>query len=199
MTNHAVDKRIEAAFAREDWPKARDLLIAELKKDPRNHWLLARLSTTFYEERKYKKALTLIEQAYEIAPHCPLVNWDYAGTLDALGKSKKALRIYCNLIAKGPAKLADMEPCGEGLDWALSLLIDCIFRGGVCLEHLGQNEKAIRWFQAFLKLRAEKDGGLYEPEDALKRITKLSSQRRDSTGVDFEEVTRDLLEASAQN
>jgi tetratricopeptide (TPR) repeat protein len=102
MNNHNVNCAIEAAIADEDWSGARALIVAELKKTPQDHWLLARLSTTYYEERQYSKALEIIERALRLMPNCPLALWDHAGTLSAVGRPRDALKIYSRLIKKGP-------------------------------------------------------------------------------------------------
>jgi len=173
MKHHRVDKKIDAAFAREDWEGARKLILPELEKQPEDHWLLARLSTTYYEQREYAKALEHIEKAYRIRRQCPLVLWDFAGTLDAIGRPSEALKLYARLIGMGPRTVGSTRPCGEGLEWAISLLNDCVFRGAVCWEHLQKYDVAGRWYLAFLELRRVWSEGLYNHKDALKRIEKL--------------------------
>ncbi len=54
MKNHSAEKKIEAALARDDWDGARKLVLRDLEDEPDNHWLLARLSTTYYEQRRYE-------------------------------------------------------------------------------------------------------------------------------------------------
>jgi len=78
-----------------------------------DHWLLTRLGLTYYEEHNYKKALFYETQALRLAPKCPLVLWDYAGTLEMLGRDKEAIAIYRKLVKRGVDKIAYGE-CGEG-------------------------------------------------------------------------------------
>jgi tetratricopeptide (TPR) repeat protein len=59
----------------EEWEKAQVLALTLLEDEPENHWLLAELAKTYYEQRNYEKALGYIEQALKIAPRCPLVLW----------------------------------------------------------------------------------------------------------------------------
>ena len=198
MKAHNVGRGIETALDREDWDAARDLILGALKNDPDNHWLLDRLSITYYEQRRYGKALTLIKKAYQLAPHCPLVLWDYAGSLNAVGKPRAALKIYSALIKKGPRALCEMEPCGEGREWALGLVTDCLYRAGVCWEHLGKKQRAVRWLKAFLQARSECPESIYSPDDALKHIEKLSNgnlkHMEDELGV----LTKNLLTMDAK-
>ena len=77
--------KIERLIEAEDWPAARRAIRAELRSDPENHWLLTRLGLTYYEEKDYKQALEWSRRAVGEAPNCPLVLWDYAGTLQMLG------------------------------------------------------------------------------------------------------------------
>src|SRR4051794_37354708 len=120
-------KQIDVAIAREEWDEARTLIRRWLRHAPDDHWLLARLSLTYYEQKQYGKALKYAAEALQTAPNCPLSIWDYAGALDMLGQSKKALVLYAGLIRRGEEKLAYGE-CGEGIQWARSLIADCHYR-----------------------------------------------------------------------
>ncbi len=77
--------QIEKYIEEEKWVKARIEILKELKHHKDDHWLIIRLSTTYYEEQKYQKAFELAGRALKLAPNCPLVLWDYACTLDMLG------------------------------------------------------------------------------------------------------------------
>src|SRR5688572_8717949 len=98
MPTDTLSKRINRLFDHEKWAAARSLIERELATLPADdwtrHWWLTRLSTTYYEERNYKKARELAEQAVAIAPSCPLVLWDLAGTLDMLGDKAGAIHTY---------------------------------------------------------------------------------------------------------
>jgi tetratricopeptide (TPR) repeat protein len=193
MKNHTIDRAIEAAIADEDWSEARALILAALTKAPEDHWLLARLSTTYYEERDYAKALETIERAHRLKPDCPLVLWDYAGTLSAVGKPREALKLYSRLIKKGPRAVGAMKPCGEGTEWALSLLTDCIYRSGVCWEQLGKTDAALRWYHAFIQLRTEWTGGIHTADDARRHVERLSKNNPRRTKSQFGKIREQLL------
>jgi tetratricopeptide (TPR) repeat protein len=68
MPDTELTEKINDFFEREAWSGARALLNKELKKTPDSHWLLARLSTTYYEQRRYDKALEITRQAERLAP-----------------------------------------------------------------------------------------------------------------------------------
>ncbi len=135
--------RINKLFQAGRWTEARALLEPRLKDEPNNHWLLTRLGTTYYEERDYRMALRFSRRALKLRPHCPLVLWDLASTLEMLGQDRKALEIYKILFALGPKRLAE-EECGEGINWAAALLTDCLYSAAGCLHRLGEPEAARR-------------------------------------------------------
>ena len=130
-TMDALSKKINRLFSQEAWTKAQDMLLAALAKKPEDHWLLTRLSTTYYEQKKYAKALQIVRQAQRVAPNCPLVLWDLAGTLEMLEKDQEAIKVYRQLFERGAKALGEDE-CGEGAAWANSLLTDCLFRLAGC-------------------------------------------------------------------
>jgi len=171
-TMHRLSKTLHDALAREDWGLAKKILKQRLTDDPKNHWLLDRLSAVYYEERDYHQALELIQKANQLAPTCPLVQWDLAGSLFTLGKTKDALAVYRNLLQRGLS--IGKPPHGEGLDWAKSLVVDCVFRIAVCHQRLGQKTKALLFLKKFMVLRAVWNGGIHGFEDAEKRILEIS-------------------------
>ena len=118
---------IERAIAANDWLRARKLIREGLRKSRDDHWLLTRLSLTYFEQRQYRKSLQYVVQALQIAPYCPLAVWDYAGTLDMLGRKKRALQVFQWLISWGEKRIAYGE-CGEGIRFARSLIADCYYR-----------------------------------------------------------------------
>jgi len=173
MRKDTLSETINQLFAAERWAEARPLIEAELRKpgNENDHWLLTRLSTTYYEERQYQKALELVRQAEKIAPDCPLVLWDLAGTLDALDRPLEALKIYEKLI-DDPDRIAE-EECGEGRDWAVALSTDCLYRAAICLKHLGMSATAIQALAAYIRIRELGGGSIYSIQDALTELKKL--------------------------
>jgi hypothetical protein len=187
-----LNERLEALFTKEDWRKARGLLEKELHKTPDSHWLLTRLGTTYYEERDYAKALEFARQAYRLAPNCPLVLWDLAGALDAAGDVEGALHLYRQLVRKGPAVIGTDE-CGEGIAWAVGLLIDCVYRLGLCCEQLDRISDALLFYHAFLDLRADwQESSISTAADAERHIARLAEQRPDYLERELGELRREM-------
>jgi hypothetical protein len=165
----AVEALIEAG----EWEKARELIRKQLKRSPDDHWLLTRLSTTYYEQGRYAEALEYVDKAHALAPTCPLVLWDYAGTLDMLGRKEEAIKVYLSLMARGVAGIANDE-CGEGYEWAAGLLADCVFRVGTCLEDLGATKSAAISYAAYIAMSMTNDiPSIYTQEIAMKRLRNL--------------------------
>src|SRR5271163_3121791 len=97
---------IEKAIRRDDWKGARRLIRTSLRQQPDSHWLITRLGLTYYEERDYKQAFKIGQRAYRLAPKCPLVLWDLAGTLDMLGRHREAIAIFRRLVRRNIKSLA---------------------------------------------------------------------------------------------
>jgi tetratricopeptide (TPR) repeat protein len=133
---------IESAIERDDWPGARKLIEAELKNQPDDHWLLTRLSLTYYEQFDFQRALELSGRALSIAPECPLVMWDNAGALEMLDRTEEAIAAYQEIINRGIESLS-FDECGEGLPRGRGLHADSHYRMAHCYRDLGDTEQAI--------------------------------------------------------
>lgn len=165
---------IEAAIEREDWLKARRLIREGLRRKPGDHWLLARLALTYYEQRQYRRALHYDVKALNVEPYCPLAVWGYAGTLDMLERRKEALQVFRWLISWGEDRLAYGQ-CGEGIQRALSLIADCFYRIAKIYEQTGQRKKAITAYKAHLGKRNTATRSIYplkQVRNSLKTLEK---------------------------
>ena len=165
---------IEERIAAEDWEAARRLIQAQLVTEPESHWLLTRLSLTYYEQRDYQRALELVKKAFSIAPRCPLVLWDYAGTLEMLDRADEALTMYQHIIKRGVQSLA-FDPCGEGIERARGLYADSLYRMSHCYLALGSPAKAIEMLRKHLQQRSPDCQSIYPIEDIRKELRELRS------------------------
>jgi len=159
-----------------DWKKARALINKRLRKEPENHWLLTRLSLTFYEERKYDKALEVALKGYKIKPRCPLVLWDLAGAYDMVGKEKEAIKNWKKIIKKGEERIAYNE-CGEGLVWARSLINDSLYRIGLSYNDLGKYSLAIYYIQKHIMNR-KSIKSIYNLRTVKKKLEMIKEKLR---------------------
>lgn len=125
-----------------------------LEKHPKDHWLLSRVGTTYYEEMNYSKALKYSLKAVKISLNCPLVLWDYAGVLDILGRKPEAIKIWKSLIKRGIEAIA-YDECGEGLVWARSLVNDCCYRIGNSYLELGKKSLGHKYIQMHIDNRVQ--------------------------------------------
>ena len=150
---------------RGDYVGAEALLRARLAKDPCNHWLLTRLGTALYEQRRYEEALRCHEDALALSARCPLVLWDLAGACQMLGRDADALRFYARLIRRGAARIATDE-CGEGLALARGLVADCHFRSADSYWAMGRPRAARNALERHLRLRGPGCRSIY----ALKEV-----------------------------
>ena len=162
-------REIENAIRRGDWKVARRLVRAALRRQPDSHWLFARLSITYYEEFDYRRALTIGQQAYALAPRCPLVLWDLAGTLDMLGRHREAMPLYRRLIRRGVESVA-FDDCGEGLALARGLVADCWYRLAHCEHELGRRARAVHCYEQHLAMRGPGCRSIYPLRDVRREL-----------------------------
>jgi tetratricopeptide (TPR) repeat protein len=167
-----MSDEIEALIQAEKWKEARRLIKKSLRSEPQSHWLMTRLGLTYYEEHEYKTALAYEEAAMKLAPQCPLVLWDYAGTLDMLGREKEAIAIYRKIIKRGLQSLA-FDDCGEGIARARGLLADCLYRMAKCYLSIGKPLQAVNYFQQHLSQRGPGCQSIYPIANVRKELKAL--------------------------
>ncbi len=171
MATVSIGTQIDDLIRGEQWVKARALIEEELTREPDSHWLLTQLGATYYEQRQYKKALGLFLKSLEFVADCPLTLWHLAGTLDALGYHTGALRIFTWLLET--KKTPNDDSCWESAAWTDALKTDCVYRIGICLQHLARKEKAEACFRRYVDLLLAGAAGSYPIGNALDRIRSL--------------------------
>lgn len=177
-----MSKAIEAAIHAGSWKKARRLIRAKLRRFPEDHWLLTRLGVTYYEEENYQFALKYEKLALHSHPKCPLVLWDYAGTLQMLGKHRSALGIYNRLVSRGVTSIAYGD-CGEGRARARGLVADCLYRRALSYGKLGARKAAIRSLVGHLRMRGPGCRSIYTLKIVRKELLKLRRSKRPIAAV----------------
>jgi len=170
--NSRAGELIEKAIKLDDWIGARRLIEAELKSQPKDHWLLSRLALTFHEQQQYKRALYWEIEALQEAPYCPLSIWGYAGTLFMLGRYSESLALYRWLLSWGEKKLAYGE-CGEGIGRARSLLADCHYSIACIWHKKRQWKRAAAEYKKYLAARKKGHGSIYPIRDVKARYKEV--------------------------
>jgi len=163
---------IEDAIQQEDWPTARRLIRAALRREPESHWLLTRLGLTYYEEHNYERALVSDHQAYQLAPRCPLVLWDLAGTYQMLKRLTESRRLYRQLISRGVSAIAS-DACGEGVAWARGLVADCWYRIAHIERSRGRRSLAVSSFRSHLALRGPGCRSIYPISHVRRELREI--------------------------
>jgi tetratricopeptide (TPR) repeat protein len=192
MARIKADDQIDRLIQSEQWDEARALIERERAKEPDSHWLITQLGVTFYEQREYEEALELFKQSRQIKDDCPLTLWNFAGTLDALGRSAEAVKILTWLLESH--ETPDTDPCWESADWAAALKADCVYRLGLCLEHLGRRRKAEACYRQYIDLLLAGAGGMYPVEDALARVRSLHVGQRNGSQHELRKVVSAALQ-----
>ena len=166
---------IEQAIQSEQWSTARKLIRASLRQNPDSHWLITRLGLTYYEQHDYQRSLLYCEQAFQIAPRCPLVLWDLAGTHVMLGLLEDSEHIYRQIIRRGVAAIAQDE-CGEGLPRSRGLVADCWYRIARIEMLRERHSRATTAFRRHLDLRGPGCRSIYP-------IAKVRSELNDISKI----------------
>ena len=163
---------IEDLIDGEDWENARNAILAELEVNPDSHYLISRLSLTYYEQHQYDIALRYSMKAMKIAPHCPMVLWDYAGALEQTGHEREAIQIWKRLLRRGVERIA-YGPCGEGIRKAEACLNDCRYRIGKTYYFLGQYLISWRYMHSHLEHRRRGLPSIYSRADVLMNLRRI--------------------------
>ncbi|MDD5681452.1 MAG: tetratricopeptide repeat protein [Candidatus Omnitrophica bacterium] len=173
----ALSKEINRYINLDQWNKARCFINAALKINPKDHWFLSRLALTYYEQYDYKKSLVISRQALRIAPKCSMVLWDYACSLEMLGHTRNALKIYNGLVRRGSSSIAYGE-CGEGIRLARSIVNDCLYRMAKCYTNIGNKPKALKLYKEYIKNRERGTWSIYLLKDARLKFQALKDEVR---------------------
>jgi tetratricopeptide (TPR) repeat protein len=146
----------------------------QLKAEPHHHWILTRLSSVYYEQRRYALALKYAEKAFAEEPSCPLVLWDYAGALQMLGRHNEALDLYARIVTRGVIRLANGE-CGEGKAWARGVVSDSHYRASLSLKAIGNERASLSALEQCLELRGPGCRSIYRLNEL--RTSDVTSTR----------------------
>lgn len=176
-----MKRNVEGIIAKEiqakRWTAARKAIADALKSNPKDHWLMARLSLTFYEQQNYEQALYWDLAALHEAPYCPLAIWGYACDLEMLGRYDEALGVFRWLSGWDEDYLAHGE-CGEGIRRARSLVSDCHYRIARIWEAKRQWKRSAAEFQKYLLRRTQGSGSIYRLRDVKAQYNSVLSRVR---------------------
>jgi tetratricopeptide (TPR) repeat protein len=185
-------RTIDTLLQQEAWDEARQHIEKALAASPDNHWLLTQLGVTYYEQRQHREALRHFLNALEIVPDCPLTLWNLAGALDALDKPERAIPIYTWLLRS--KKSPDDDPCWESAEWRDALKTDCVYRLGVCFQHLEQWESAEHCFRQYINLLLTRMQGTYTFDDAARHIREIHTKRHQKVDREVQDVINSTLQ-----
>jgi hypothetical protein len=127
----------------------------------------------------------------------PLTLWHLAGTLDALGYTGGALRVYSWLLRC--TRTPQDDPCWESTAWTDALKTDCVFRIGVCFRHLNRKDKALFCFRRYIDLLLAGAEGSYPIEEALQHIRALGRGNRRAVEGELRKAANSVLQSSGKS
>lgn len=135
-----------------------------------SHWLATRIGSELFEMQDYRESLLWNDREVRLCPKCPLVQWDRAGALFALGKTQKAVHIWSQLLKQGTRAIA-FGQCGERLSWTASLVNDSRFRLADAML-MNQPEQSYKLISAHLPRRRRGIASIYSLKEAQHIQTK---------------------------
>jgi hypothetical protein len=89
-----------------------------------------------------------------------------------------------------------MIPAGESVEWTDALKTDCVFRMGVCFEHLKRNNLAEYCFRKYIGILSLGMDGSYSIEEARTRLRELQKSKRTAVEHELEEAAAWVLQTS---
>ena len=156
------------------WEKAAILLLELLAEEPKSHWLLIRLGRVYWEQKDDEKALGYVKQALAIAPRCPLVLWDYAGTLYSMDRYEEAIKIYKKLIQRGLNSIA-YDSCVEGIRLRRAFVNDCRYMMGASYTCLSKYHLAKKYLREHIAHRDRNCRSIYNLREVRKELAAVES------------------------
>jgi hypothetical protein len=166
-------KRINALINKHEYDKAREWICVGLEYLPDDHWLLDRMSLTFYEQGKYAEALQWSEKAYQHAKSCPMVLWGLADTLDVLGHKKRALTKFLRLFELTEKAIAGQETKCEWEGDERGFLADAAYRICLCYEYLRRLADAKNWLLKYQHMIEQQWPTVYSRQVAAETWRRL--------------------------
>jgi hypothetical protein len=103
------------------------------------------------------------------------------------------MRVYTWLLLN--KKSPDDDPCWESKEWADALKADCVYRVGVCFQHMGKKRKAEHCYRQYLDLLSIGIEGLYSIDDVKRQMRDLHGEGRNSA---VESEVRKAVSATLQ-
>jgi tetratricopeptide (TPR) repeat protein len=164
--------RIEKAYDNRQWRRAEIFLKQHLKLTPNHVDSLYLLSSAYYEQSQYDKALKMIKRAYALEPYRPVVLWHYANALTMVGEFRKALAFYRKIMDKGLDRI--VRESGPGIRWAQSLVNDTRYRMGRAYGKLGERKKAIQLLKEHIRHRKPGLPSLYTWTDLKESLAEFA-------------------------
>jgi tetratricopeptide (TPR) repeat protein len=167
-----TENKIWEHIEKDEYAQARQMLKNHLKRDNTNYWAMTMVAMSYYEERKYKKALEWSEKSLKECSDDPLTLWVYTGPLSQLGRLEEAIQIWQQIIEWGPEKVG-LELCQEGIAWAKSLINNCRYMLAMAYKDKGNKTLALDYLQAHLAHR-KGTKSIYPLKEVKKEMRELA-------------------------
>jgi tetratricopeptide (TPR) repeat protein len=159
--------KLNAFYDNDRWQEAKELLEKEVKKYPKEYFLITSLAKTCYNLKLYEESLMYAIEAMKIEPNDVLVIYDYGCSLSALGRNSEAIKQWNKILVKDINEIAYGD-FGEGLRWAKSIKNDARYRKAISSLEIGKKDEAAKLIKEHLLHRQR---GIYS-DFSKKQIVK---------------------------
>ncbi len=158
------EKKFNQLFNKGLLIEARELLEEWLVENPNNVWILIQIAHIYWNMKDYDKAFSYSSRALALDHIEPLTLWYHSLILESLGFVNQAYNIWEFLLQR-PAHIIGEIDCGEGINWARNLQVDCLYKMATLTLTLGEYEESSTYVR-MLKNRLRKGAeSIYSTED----------------------------------
>lgn len=170
------EKEYQKLMGKDRWQEAEILARKMLALVPDSSWVLGQLALTLYEQKRYVEAFEYSSKALAYDHIEPLTLWIHAGILEMLGYINQAFNIWEFLVRRSAYSIG-VEDCDEGIDWAKSLQVDCLYRMAKMALELDEFDEAGVYIRMLKYRRGRGVDSIYSKEE-MKNLEKKLKEKQ---------------------
>jgi len=118
-------RKLDSLLDQGEYSTARKLLRQRLKEAPGDHWLMAKMASTFASEGRHRDGLRWVRRALRLEPKCPIALWHLAYIYEGRRHYVGAVRVMKGLVSRPIRAYVASGPCAQSERWARDFVTDC--------------------------------------------------------------------------
>lgn len=171
-----LSQKVNILMSLGKWKDVEKLVRNALRKEPSEYWLLTTLANSLYEQKKYKEALDLSQEAYKLNKNDPLVIYDLAPILKMNGYVNEAVSKWKLIERKSINELA-FGKYGEGIKWAKGVKNNVYLHLALVYKEKGDMKKFKKYLLLNLNNRERGVFCSYPKKDVLRLYKKYFNDK----------------------